>query len=110
MVDMCPVVKWWSENRTEESLLKIQNVKYSNGPLSHMTLPFEYWIPILSGVQMDLVFRCSVCRWLLYLDLGLDSSRKPHLLGTKLVLRLLDCGGDFLAVSLAPLDHRLTGD
>ena len=28
-----------------------------------MTLPFEYWTPILTSIQMNLVFR-----WLLYSD------------------------------------------
>ena len=26
MVDLCPVVKWWSENETEKSLFMVQNV------------------------------------------------------------------------------------
>ena len=30
---------------------------YSNGPPSHVTLPFEYQTPILSGIQMNPVFR-----------------------------------------------------
>ena len=33
---------------------------YSNGPRSHVTLPFEYQTPILSSIQMNLVFRCLV--------------------------------------------------
>ena len=44
-----------------ESLFMVQNVWYSNGPPSHVTLTFEYPTPILSGMQMNLVFR-----WLLY--------------------------------------------
>ena len=44
----------------------VQNVQYLNGPPSHVTLPFEYLTPILSGIQMNLVFRCSVFRWLLW--------------------------------------------
>ena len=46
----CLVVKWWLENRTEKNLFMVQNVQYSNGLLSHMTLPFEYWTPIPSGI------------------------------------------------------------
>ena len=34
----------------------VQNVRYSNGPPSHVTLPFEYRTPILPGIQMNLVF------------------------------------------------------
>ena len=30
----------------------VQNVKYFNGPPSHVTLPFEYRTPILSGIHM----------------------------------------------------------
>ena len=57
MVDLCPVAKWsvfkwWSENRTEKSLFMVQNVQYSTGPPSHVTLTFEYWPPILSGIQI----------------------------------------------------------
>ena len=33
-----------------------QNVRYSNGPLRQVTLPFEYGTPILSGIQMNQVF------------------------------------------------------
>ena len=32
-----PVFKCWSENWTECSLLVVQNVRYSNGPPSHVT-------------------------------------------------------------------------
>ena len=39
----------------------IQNVRYSNSLPSGLTLPFENWTPILSSIQMNLVFR-----WLLY--------------------------------------------
>ena len=39
----------------------VQNVRYSNGPPSHVTLPFEYRTPILSVIQMNPGFR-----WLLY--------------------------------------------
>ena len=44
------------KNRTEKSLFVVQNVRYYNGPPSHVTLPFEYQTSIL----MNLVFRCSV--------------------------------------------------
>ena len=30
----------------------VQNVHYANGPPSYMTFPFEYWTPILSGIQV----------------------------------------------------------
>ena len=36
----------------------IQNVPYSNGLSSHVTLAFEYWTTKLSGIQMNLVFKC----------------------------------------------------
>ena len=62
MVDFCPVFKWWSE----KSLIMVQNVRYLNDPPSHMTFPFEYQTPILSGIQMNPVFRCWVFRWLLH--------------------------------------------
>ena len=57
MVDLCPVVKgpsieWWSE----KSLFMVQNVRYSNGPPSHLTLPFEYQTCILSGESGIQVF------------------------------------------------------
>ena len=32
--------------------LWFQNVRYSNGPPSHMTFPFEYRIPIVCGIQV----------------------------------------------------------
>ena len=57
MVHLCPVFKWWPENQTEKSLCMVQNVQYSNGPPSHMTFPFEYRTHIMSGIQMDLVFK-----------------------------------------------------
>ena len=34
----------------------VQNVLYLNDLPSHVTLPFEYWTPILSGIQMNQVF------------------------------------------------------
>ena len=30
----------------------VQHVWYLNGSPSHMTLPFEYWTPTLSGIQV----------------------------------------------------------
>ena len=45
------VFEWWSENQTEKLFL-VQNVLYSNGPPSHVTLPCEYRTPILSGIQV----------------------------------------------------------
>ena len=33
-----------------KSLIMVQNILYSNGPPSHVTLPFEYRILILSGI------------------------------------------------------------
>ena len=72
MVDLCkvrlsngPVFKWWSENRTEKSLFIVLDVQYLNGPPSHVTLPFEYWTSILSGIQMNPIFKFLVFRWLL---------------------------------------------
>ena len=67
MVDLCPVVKWSSIQmvvwkRTEKSLFMVQNVQYLNVSPSHVTFPFEYRTPRLS------VFKCSVFRWLLYLQ------------------------------------------
>ena len=46
----------------------VQIVWYLNSPPSHGTLPFEYWTLILSGFEINPVFRCSVFRWLLYYD------------------------------------------
>ena len=36
--------------------LMVQNVHYLNGLPSQVTLPFEYRTPILSSIQMNLVF------------------------------------------------------
>ena len=57
------VLKWWSENQTEKSLIMIQNVCYSSGRPSHVTLPFEYQN---GNTEYCPVFRCSVFNWLLY--------------------------------------------
>ena len=45
----------------------VQIVRYLNGTQSHVTLPSEYWILILSGIHLNPVFRCWVFRWLLYI-------------------------------------------
>ena len=48
-------------------LTKIKHyVRYLNYPLSHLTLTFEYWTSILSGIHMNKVFRWLVFRSLLY--------------------------------------------
>ena len=46
------ILKWWSEDRTEKILFMVQNVQNSNGPPSHMALPFEYRTLILSCIQV----------------------------------------------------------
>ena len=43
-----------------------------------MTSPFEYQIPIQSGIQMNQVFRCLVFRWLLYCIASGDCSTPSH--------------------------------
>ena len=48
----------------QKKAFTVQNVRYSNGQPSHVTLPFEYLTPILFGIQMNLLFKCSVFRWL----------------------------------------------
>ena len=67
MVDLCLVFEWWSENRTERACLW-SNVQYSNGLPSHVTLLFEYWTPILSGVQ----YSDGYCtrHWFLWIQKG----------------------------------------
>ena len=67
-VSGCQMVRffeWWSENWTEKACLwsKMSGVRIVR---QVMWLPFEYWTPILSGIQMNLVLRCWVFRWLLY--------------------------------------------
>ena len=47
-----PVFEWWSEDRIEKTLVMVQDVWYSNGKQSHMTLPFEYQIPIIFSVNL----------------------------------------------------------
>ena len=49
MVDFCLVVKWSSSIVLG---FMVQNVRYLNGPPSHMTLSYEYRTPILSGIQV----------------------------------------------------------
>ena len=51
MVDLCPVVKWWSENGTKKSLFMVQNVGYLNSLPNQLTLPY-----------------CPVFRWIWYSD------------------------------------------
>ena len=36
----------------KKSQLMVQNVRYSNSPPSHVTLPFEYRTPTQSGIQV----------------------------------------------------------
>ena len=55
------VFKWWFENWTEKSLFMVQNVRYLNGLPSHITLPFVYQTLLLSGIQVSLLFSCSLC-------------------------------------------------
>ena len=45
----------------------VQNFQYSNGPPNYMSSSFEYRTLILSSIQMNLVFKCLVFRWLLYI-------------------------------------------
>ena len=69
----CRVIEWWSENRTEKSLIMIQNVRYSNCPPSQANVPF--------------VFRCLVFRWLLYYS---QNQNKEHLNNELLLVCYLD--------------------
>ena len=71
MVDLCPVFKWsgfqmviWKPDW--KSLFMVHNGGFLNGLPSHMILTFEYRTPILSGIQMNPVFKCSVIRWFLF--------------------------------------------
>ena len=66
MIDLCPVVKWsgiqmvvWKLDWN--SLLMVQNVGYSNGQPSHVTLPFENRTPIMSSIQIFTVFPNVFC-------------------------------------------------
>ena len=69
MVDLCLVVKQsgiqmaiWKPNW--EKPVNGPKFWYWNGLPSHVTLPFENnHTPILSGVQMNPVFKCSVFIW-----------------------------------------------
>ena len=49
-----------SENWTGENLFLVQNVWYSDGPPTTVTLLFEYWTPIMSGNQMVTVIYKNV--------------------------------------------------
>ena len=73
-------------------MFKVQYVQYLKGPPSHVTLPFDYRTPILSDIQMNLVFRCLVIRWLLFYFLMWSPSGdifSDHLLGSILHLTFL---------------------
>ena len=85
---MVRVFKWWSENRIEKCLFVVQNVGYSNGPQSHMTLPFEYQTPIQSNIQMNLALR-----WLLYLFVG---QQNPESVGQNVSVNF---GKELIAIS-----------
>ena len=41
----------------------VQNVRYLNGPPSHVTLPFEYRTPTLSGIQVFGIQMVTVIFW-----------------------------------------------
>ena len=62
---LVPVIKWWSENQNEKSLLKVQNVRYLNGLQSQVTFTFEYRTPILSDEWIKCLFLLT--KWLLLL-------------------------------------------
>ena len=53
----------WKQTRLKKSVYgpKCQVFEWST---NSVTLPFEYRTPILSGIQVNLVFRCLVIRWL----------------------------------------------
>ena len=58
MVDLCPVVKrsgsWMLVWKSDwKSLFMVQNVQYSNGRPSRVTLPLEYQTPKVSGIQLS---------------------------------------------------------
>ena len=77
----------WSENRTEKSLFMVQNVRYI-WMVRQVTWPYHLntgYPPILSGIQMNPVFRCSVFRWLLFLvykNFIFLLNRSPNFFGT----------------------------
>ena len=92
MVDLClisngpvfPMVVWklyWKR------LLMVQNVRYLNGPPSHVASPFEYRTQILSSIQMNMVFR-----WLLY---SLNTNRNRCRLFQVVRARLQDCHSQY---------------
>ena len=57
----------------------VQNVQYLNCPPIHVTLLFDYRTPILSGIQMNLVFKLFSIQMVTVLCLCMTSK----LLGTK---------------------------
>ena len=76
----CQMVWYLNGGWIEKSLIMVQNVLYLSGPPSHVTLPFEYSTPILSGIQMNPVFMSSVFRWLLYFITFLRYTDEIHFL------------------------------
>ena len=76
----------------------VQNVRYSKGRLSHMTLPFQYWIPILSSIQMVTVLwrLCAKCvRWCSYLFQG-SGHTLPDEVDAMILHELSNLVGDLL--------------
>ena len=66
MIDLCPVVKWsdilmvvWKPNCKKP-------VNVSKCPMFLRSAKSRDRTPILTGIQMNPVFRCSVFRWLLF--------------------------------------------
>ena len=68
-VSDCQIV-WYSngglKTGLKKSLFMVQNVRYSNGPPSHMTLPFEYRTPVLSSIQVFSIQMVTVVRSPMY--------------------------------------------
>ena len=63
MVDFCPVVKWYSNGGLKAGLKKpVYDPKcvVLNGPPSQVTLPFEYWTPIVSGIRTSGIQKVNV--------------------------------------------------
>ena len=48
----------------------VQNAWYSNGPPSHLALPFEYQTSILSGISMNPVFGIQMVLFLFQMKLA----------------------------------------
>ena len=47
---------WYSNGGLKTGMKKacmVQNVRYSNGPPSHVTVLFEYRVPMMSGIQVS---------------------------------------------------------